>query len=116
MSGRRCASAIYGHARNRGVVQKEIGIRKTLGASASSIVLLLSKEFVKLAAAANVIAWPAAQYVADRWLQNFAYRIDLSVDAFAVGGILTLFVVLLAVSSQATRAALADPVDALRYE
>ena len=95
---------------------KEIGIRKVLGASASNIVLLLSKEFVKLVILANLIAWPIAYYAMNRWLQDFAYRIDLGVGMFVLGGVLALMIVLLTVSSQAMKAATANPVDALRYE
>ena len=95
---------------------KEIGIRKVLGASISSILLLLSKDFVKLAVLANLIAWPAAYYAMDRWLQAFAYRIDLDVVPFIFSGILGLAIVLSTVGFQAFKAARANPVEALRYE
>ena len=95
---------------------KEIGIRKVLGASASSIVLLFSREFVKLVIVANVVAWPVAYLVMRDWLQDFAYRIDLDIWTFAAGGVLTLALALLSVCSQAIKAASANPVDALRYE
>ena len=95
---------------------KEIGIRKVLGASVSSIVSLLSREFMILVALASVIAWPVAYYAMDRWLQEFAYRISLGPGMFAVGAVLTLTVVLLTVVSLAVKAALSNPVDALRYE
>ena len=95
---------------------REIGIRKALGASASSIVVLLSKEFVKLVMLAIGVAWPLAYYAIGRWLQNFAYRIDLSSMAFLVGGIVSLVIALATVSYQVFRAAQANPVDALQYE
>ena len=95
---------------------KEIGIRKVLGAPVFSIVSLLSKDLVNLVIMANIVAWPIAYYAMDRWLQDFAYRTDLGADAFLLGGVLTLATVLLTVVSLAVKAALANPVDALRYE
>ena len=95
---------------------KEIGVRKVLGASASSIVALLSRDFVKLVVVANLIAWPLVYYAMREWLQDFAYRIDIGPGTFVWGGILTLMVVLLTVSLQAVKAALSNPVEALRYE
>jgi putative ABC transport system permease protein len=95
---------------------REIGIRKVLGATASGIVNLLSREFIKLVLVANVIAWPAAYFAMNKWLQSFAYRIDISWWIFALAGMLTLLIALLTVSAQAIKAALANPVEALRYE
>ena len=95
---------------------KEIGIRKVLGASVSTVVLLLSGEFVLLVGIANLIAWPVAYYAMNAWLQNFAYRIDLDVWPFVMGGFLALFIALTTVSHQAWKAACTNPVDALRYE
>ena len=95
---------------------KEIGIRKVLGASVSSIVQLLSREFVKLVGVANLIGWPIAYYAMDRWLQDFAYRIDLGIGMFILGGVLALAIALLTVGYQAVKAATANPVDALRHE
>jgi putative ABC transport system permease protein len=95
---------------------KEIGIRKVLGASVTNIVTLLSKEFVILVGIANLIAWPVAFYAMRRWLQDFAYRIELGPGVFALGGALALFIALLTVISQAIKAARANPVEALRYE
>jgi len=68
---------------------KEIGVRKILGASVPNLVYLFSKDFVKLVLAANLLAWPIAFYVTDGWLQNFAYRIDLSIWPFLLGGMLS---------------------------
>jgi putative ABC transport system permease protein len=95
---------------------KEIGIRKVLGASVSGIIALLSGDFVKLVLLANVIAWPVAYLAMSRWLQDFAYRIDLAWWVFALSGGLALAIALATVSTQAVKAAVANPVEALRYE
>ena len=95
---------------------KEIGIRKVLGASVKDIVLLLSKEFIWLLCLATLIAWPVAWYFVNRWLQNFAYRIDLDWMTFLLGGVIALAIAALTVSYQAVKAATANPADALRYE
>ncbi len=95
---------------------KEVGIRKVLGATVANVVTLLSKDFVKLVLLANLIAWPIAWYVMNRWLQDFAYRIDIDWWVFALAGGLALVIALLTVSTQAVRAALANPVESLRYE
>lgn len=95
---------------------KEIGIRKVLGASVSSIVVLLSKEFIKLVLIANVIAWPIAWFAMNTWLGNFAYRIDIGWLIFLLTGILALAIAILAVGWQTLRAAVANPVDSLRNE
>jgi putative ABC transport system permease protein len=95
---------------------KEIGIRKVLGASVPGIIGLLSKEFVQLVITAMLIASPIAYFTMNRWLQNFAYRIDISWWMFAFAGGMALLIALLTVSTQAIKAALANPVEALRYE
>jgi putative ABC transport system permease protein len=95
---------------------KEVGVRKVLGASLAGIVSLLSKDFVKLVLLANLIAWPAAYVAMTKWLQDFAYRIELGAWMFALAGGIALFIALLTVSTQAIKAALANPVEALRYE
>ena len=95
---------------------KEMGIRKVLGASAAGIVLLLSKEFTKWVLLANIIAWPVAYYAMNRWLQNFAYRINIGPLIFIQSAVLALLVALLTVSYQAMKVSLANPVDTLRYE
>ena len=95
---------------------REIGIRKTLGASVSRLVFMLTWESVKWVLAANLIAWPVAYYAMSKWLQGFAYRVGLDVWIFLLGGTLALAIALATVSYQAVRAALANPVDALRYE
>ena len=95
---------------------KEIGIRKVLGASIVGIVLLLSKDFTKLVIVSNLIAWPIAYYAMNRWLQDFAYRINIGVGTFLLAGAIALIIALLTVGFQAVKAALANPVEALRYE
>ena len=95
---------------------KEIGIRKALGASVSEIIWLLSKEFTRWVLLANLIAWPLAYLAMNKWLQNFAYRINIGVGTFALSALLALLIALLTVGFQAIRAARANPVDTLRYE
>ncbi len=95
---------------------KEIGIRKVLGASVTNIVGLLSKEFVILVIAANVIAWPIAYYSMNKWLENFVYHIEMSVFTFVMAALIALVIAVGTMSFQAIRAALSNPVDALRYE
>ena len=95
---------------------KEIGIRKILGASIPGIVILLSKEFTKYILIANIITWPIAYYVINKWLQNFAYHVNLNIWIFILSGLATLAIALLTVSYQTIKAATANPVEALRYE
>jgi putative ABC transport system permease protein len=95
---------------------KEIGVRKVLGATIRSIIFLLSKEFMKWVLIANLIATPIAWYATSKWLQNFAYRIDLTIWPFLLAGLLAFSSAFLTVTWQAIRAATANPVEALRYE
>ena len=95
---------------------KEIGIRKVLGATVSSIIKHISKEFVLLVVISNVIIWPLAYFALSRWLQTFAYRITIGWWPFVLTGIAVLVVSLLTVSWQIIRAATANPVDSIRYE
>ena len=95
---------------------KEIGIRKTLGASVAGIVKLFVTEFAVLVLVANVIAWPLVYFAMQRWLSGFAYRIELGAFVFVASAVLTLAVAMLTVALVATRAARAKPVTALRYE
>ncbi|MEJ2613388.1 MAG: hypothetical protein P8Z35_00365 [Ignavibacteriaceae bacterium] len=95
---------------------KEIGIRKVLGGSIQSLLILLSKEFLKWVIIANIIAWPVAYYFMNRWLQGFAYRINLSWWMFVLSGGIALVIALVTVILQAIKAATANPVESLRYE
>jgi putative ABC transport system permease protein len=95
---------------------KEIGVRKVLGASARDVVLLLSKEFTALVLLAFVVAAPLAFFAMRRWLESFAYRVDLGVGVFLLAGLIAVVIGFATVSTQALRAASTDPVKALRYE
>ena len=96
--------------------KKEIGIRKVLGASVSNIVMMLSKDFVKLIIIAFVIATPVAWLAMNNWLQNFAYRISMSWWIFFAAGLLAVIIALATISFQAIKAASANPVESLRTE
>ncbi len=95
---------------------KEIGVRKVLGASVGGLVALLTKDFARLVLVAFVVAVPLAYYAAQRWLDSFAYRMELGAGIFLLAGGLILCIALFTVSYQAIRAALTDPVKSLRYE
>jgi putative ABC transport system permease protein len=87
-----------------------------LGASASNIVMLLSKDFSRWILLANIIAWPIGWYALHKWLQNFAYRSSLNPILFLLAGMLSLVIAALPIGYQAIKAAIADPIDSLRYE
>jgi ABC-type antimicrobial peptide transport system permease subunit len=95
---------------------KEIGIRKVMGSTVSSIVLLLSKDFARWVLAANLVAWPIAYYVMKRWLEGFAYKASFGIWIFLLSGGIALTVALVTVSYQAIKAAVTNPVNALKYE
>jgi ABC-type antimicrobial peptide transport system permease subunit len=95
---------------------KEVGIRKVLGATAGNIVYLFSKEFILLIAIAFAIATPIAWYFMHQWLQDYAYRIDISWWLFAAGGLAAIIIALATISFQAMKAAVANPVISLRSE
>jgi putative ABC transport system permease protein len=95
---------------------KEIGIRKVLGASIPGILSMTVREFLKWILIANLLAWPVAYFVMSRWLQNFAYKVSIGPLIFVLSAGLTLIVAVLTVSYHSLKAALANPVDSLRYE
>jgi len=95
---------------------REVGIRKVLGASASNIVYLFSKEFMVLIGIAFLIAAPIAWYFMNKWLQNYPYRISISAWIFLIGGVISILIALATVSFQAIKAAFANPVKSLRTE
>lgn len=95
---------------------KEIGIRKINGASVSEVMAMLTKDFVKWVAIAFVIAIPIAYYAMHNWLENFAYKTELSWWIFALAGIIALGIAMISVSWQSWLAATRNPVEALRYE
>ncbi|MEE8437545.1 MAG: ABC transporter permease [Candidatus Neomarinimicrobiota bacterium] len=95
---------------------KEIGIRKVFGASETNLVLLLTGQFTKWVLISCFIAFPIAYYVLQQYLQNYAYRINLNVGTFLMAGILAMLVAIITVSFQSIKAALANPVDSLKYE
>ncbi len=95
---------------------KEIGIRKVLGASITNVLRLISKEFMVLVLLANVIAWPVAYFVMNKWLGEFAYRVQISLFIFLLSGGLALTIALLTVSWLSIKAATANPIESLRYE
>lgn len=96
--------------------KKEIGIRKVLGASVSTVMKMLTKDFFKLVLIAFIIATPLAYYLMENWLQDFTYRISISWWVFLIAGLVTMLITLLTVSFQAIRAATANPVKSLRTE
>lgn len=95
---------------------KEIGVRKALGASIPNILLLFSTSFTRLVAVAFILGIPLGYFAMERWLADFAYRIDIGIATFLMAGGLALGVAVLAVGYQAVKAAFTNPVDALRYE
>ncbi|MBN2411176.1 ABC transporter permease [candidate division KSB1 bacterium] len=95
---------------------QEIGVRKVLGASVKNIIYYLNKEYMKWVLIANFIAWPIAWFAMNKWLQNFAYRVNMSWWIFFLSGGIVFVIALATVSLRIIRAATANPVDALRYE
>ncbi len=95
---------------------KEIGIRKVLGSSVFSIVLLLSKQFSKWVIISNLVAWPIAYYLSNQWLETFVYRIDIQYWTFLLSGLAALLIALITVSYHTIKAAVANPINSLKYE
>lgn len=95
---------------------REIGIRKIIGSSSGSIVVLLTKEFTRLILYANLIAWPLAYYLAGNWLNNFAYKISIDPWIFVTAGSVTLTVAFATIGYQSIKAALANPLQSIKYE
>ena len=95
---------------------KEIGIRKVLGATAGGIVLLLSKDFLRLVGIAILLAFPLAWWAMDQWLQGFAYRIRIGSDIFLIAAASILLLTVATISFQSLKAAFSNPVDRLRSE
>ncbi len=95
---------------------KEIGVRKVLGSSVSQVVMLLSKDFIKLIFVSFLIAFPLGFYLMNNWLQDFAYRIGIQWPVFIISGMITLIIAFITISFQAIKAAIANPVKSLRTE
>lgn len=95
---------------------KEIGVRKTNGATTSHILKLLSLDFTKWVLLANIIAWPITWFAMNKWLESFAYRVDIPIWIFGVAGILAFLIALATVSFHAIRASRQNPGMSLRYE
>jgi putative ABC transport system permease protein len=95
---------------------KEMGIRKVVGASSHRLVAMMSSEFARLVLVANLLAWPVGWWMMRSWLESFAYRVDLGIGGFIAAGVITVTIALATVSTQAWRAAKADPVETLRQE
>ena len=95
---------------------KEIGIRKTLGASIVSIILLLIKDFSKWVLIANLFAWPITYYFMNMWLQDFAYKTEINIWTFIISGLSVLFIAVTTIGYQSVKASIANPVECLRNE
>lgn len=95
---------------------KEIGIRKILGASVPNILGLLVSEFTKWVIVANIIAWPVAYFIINKWLQGFAYRTNLDILIFGLSAAIAFLIAVMTVSYQTIKAAVTNPVNSLRYE
>lgn len=95
---------------------KEIGVRKILGASVQNVLLLVSKEFLSLVVIAFIISIPVTYWAMHKWLQTYAYRINISFSVFAIAGIIAVLIALITISFQSIKAAIANPVKSLRTE
>ncbi|MCP4727637.1 MAG: FtsX-like permease family protein [bacterium] len=95
---------------------KEIGIRKALGSSVNSIIMLLCREFIRLIVIANLVAWPVAYFVMNQWMNNFPYSAGIGIPVFIIAAVLALMIAIMTVSYQSVKAAYTNPVKALRYQ
>jgi len=95
---------------------KEIGIRKVLGASTGNIILLMSREFIKWIILANIVAWPLAWFLMNKWLQNFAYRANIGLIVFLLAGFATMLIAIFTFVFQTVKMACTNPANTLRYE
>jgi len=95
---------------------KEIGIRKTLGATVTSIMIKYIKSFLKYVVIANLVSIPVAYFLMSKWLNNFAYKIDIDITPFAYAVILSTVIALITIAYQVLKAALANPIKSLKYE
>jgi putative ABC transport system permease protein len=95
---------------------KEIGVRKILGASMRELLVMISKDFLLLVLASNLIAWPLAYFIMQGWLRNFAYRISISWDIFLISAVLAFMIAAFTISFQSIKAAVSNPIDSLRFE
>jgi len=95
---------------------KEIGIRKVMGATIMNIVMSLSKEFLIWVIISNALAWPIAWYMMNKWLQNYAYHVEIPVSTYILSGIIALLIAIVTVCFRALKAAYANPIESLRYE
>ncbi len=95
---------------------KEIGIRKAMGSTITNIIFILEKDFIKWVLISNIIAWPVSYYFANKWLESFTYKIDISIYVFALATVLTFIIAIITVFAQAYRAAIKNPTQSLRYE
>ncbi|MFH2035414.1 MAG: ABC transporter permease [Candidatus Zixiibacteriota bacterium] len=96
--------------------RKEIGIRRVMGANIGNIIALISKEYLLLIIISNIIIWPIAYYAMKKWLENFAYRIDIGIVVFLWAGFSTLFLAIIVVGWQAYRAATVNPAEVIKHE
>ena len=95
---------------------KEIGLRKVVGASVNRIVFMLIKDITKWVILVNIIAWPLSYLYIEKWLSNFAYRVDVRPETFLISGAITLLISILTIIYQSVKAARSRPIKALRYE
>jgi len=96
--------------------QKEIGIRKVVGASVGNVVIMLSKDFIRMVLISILIGFPLVGWIMQQWLQEFAYRISIGTGVFVAGALCILFITMFTISFQAIKAAVANPVKSLRTE